>query len=189
MKNYKSKKIFKIINNSNKYLNLHEIKNKTGAGNGYKSNIEASEELSSYNATIHKSHKINEVINEHGTDLNLHEIKAKTGAGSGHKHVSTTLQETKSSSHNNYLTSHKSQKIYDVVTKIKGRANLHKIKAQTGAGSGYKHDINTNNINEHISEDNIHKSHVIHAIFHNNDRKLNLHEIKRKTGAGNGHKR
>ena len=26
MKNYKSKKIFKIINNSNKYLNLHEIK-------------------------------------------------------------------------------------------------------------------------------------------------------------------
>ena len=61
MKNYKSKKIFKIINNGNKYLNLHEIKNKTGAGNGYKSNIEASEELSSYNATIHKSHKINEV--------------------------------------------------------------------------------------------------------------------------------
>ena len=189
MKNYKSKKIFKIINNSNKYLNLHEIKRKTGAGNGYKSNIEASEELSSYNATIHKSHKINEVINEHGTDLNLHEIKAKTGAGSGHKHVSTTLQETKSSSHNNYLTSHKSQKIYDVVTKIEGRANLHKIKAQTGAGSGYKHDINTNTINEHISEDNIHKSHVIHAIFHNNDRKLNLHEIKRKTGAGNGYKR
>ena len=104
MKNYKSKKIFKIINNSNKYLNLHEIKRKTGAGNGYKSNIESSEELSSYNATIHKSHKINEVINEHGTNLNLHEIKAKTGAGSGHKHVSTTLQETKSSSHNNYLT-------------------------------------------------------------------------------------
>ena len=28
MKNYKSKKIFKIINNSNKYLNLHEIKTK-----------------------------------------------------------------------------------------------------------------------------------------------------------------
>lgn len=36
MKNYKSKKIFKITNNSNKYLNLHEIKRKTGAGNGHK---------------------------------------------------------------------------------------------------------------------------------------------------------
>ena len=98
------------------------------------------------------------------------------------------FQNSSRAKNNNYFHI-KVKKIYDVVTKIEGRANLHKIKAQTGAGSGYKHAINTNTINEDISEDNIHKSHVIHAIFHNNDRKLNLHEIKRKTGAGNGHKR
>lgn len=86
------------------------------------------------------------------------------------------------------MKNYKSKKIYEVVSKIEGKANLHKIKAKTGAGNGFKNYENINTTNEDISENKVHKSHVIHAIFHNNDRKLNLHEIKRKTGAGNGFK-
>ena len=77
-------------------------------------------------------------------------------------------------------------KIYDVVTRIEDKANVHHTKAKTGAGNGYKdHSTQTNNENAHQST---YKSHIIHAIFHNNDRKLNLHEIKTKTGAGSGYK-
>ena len=88
MKNYKSKKIFKIINNSNKYLNLHEIKNKTGAGNGYKNYIEVATSNNSYmtETVVHKSHIINSVLLNSNKKLNLHEIKAQTGAGNGHKY-------------------------------------------------------------------------------------------------------
>ncbi|WP_297993202.1 hypothetical protein [uncultured Clostridium sp.] len=87
MKKYKSHKIEEVIK-KNDDLNLHEIKAKTGAGNGYKNittNIEAGEEICDCKKP-HKSHKIKHVINKHDGNLNLHEIKAKTGAGSGYKH-------------------------------------------------------------------------------------------------------
>lgn len=90
MKKYKSEKIQEVITKSDENLNLHEIKARTGAGNGYKNHtkIEVGEEIGSYDKThkSHKSHKIKDIINEHDGNLNLHEIKAKTGAGSGHKH-------------------------------------------------------------------------------------------------------
>lgn len=88
MKKYKSHKIQEVIHENDEDLNLHEIKAKTGAGNGYKHNnpnLEIGEEISNYGKS-HKSHKIENVINEHDGNLNLHEIKAKTGAGSGYKH-------------------------------------------------------------------------------------------------------
>lgn len=90
MKKYKSEKIKEVIHRTDEDLNLHEIKARTGAGNGYKHHdydhdIELGEELGEFDKT-HKSHKIKEVINQHDGNLNLHEIKAKTGAGSGHKH-------------------------------------------------------------------------------------------------------
>ena len=171
---------------------MHEIKARTGAGNGYKHNTEAAAELGNYDNFTHKSHKIEQVIQESNEDLNLHEIKAKTGAGSGHKH-------TPSECTNTYINTNKIDKIYDVVTRIEGKANLHHIKAKTGAGNGYKHpNTQTDTANGYkynttqTSNENIHqathKSHIIHAIFHNNDRKLNLHEIKARTGAGSGYK-
>ena len=88
MKKYKSHKIQEVIHENDEDLNLHEIKAKTGAGNGYKhnnTNLEIGEEISNYGKS-NKSHKIENVINEHDGNLNLHEIKAKTGAGSGYKH-------------------------------------------------------------------------------------------------------
>ena len=84
---HKSKKISEVINKSDEDLNLHEIKAKTGAGNGLSSTNTTPSEMIDNNNPTHKSHKINEVFNEHGSDLNLHEIKAKTGAGSGHKYT------------------------------------------------------------------------------------------------------
>ena len=123
---HKSKKISEVINKSDEDLNLHEIKAKTGAGNGLSSTNTTPSEMIDNNNPTHKSHKINEVFNEHGSDLNLHEIKAKTGAGSGHKY--TTIP----SNDNVSKVQHKSHNIYDVVTKIEGKANIHKIKAQTG---------------------------------------------------------
>ena len=88
MKKYKSHKIEEVIKKNDDDLNLHEIKAKTGAGNGYKNittNLEAGEEICDCKKP-HKSHKIKHVINKHDGNLNLHEIKAKTGAGSGYKH-------------------------------------------------------------------------------------------------------
>ena len=88
MKKYKSHKIEEVIEQNDEDLNLHEIKAKTGAGNGYKhnnTNLEIAEKISNYENS-HKSHKIENIINENDGKLNLHEIKAKTGAGSGYKH-------------------------------------------------------------------------------------------------------
>ena len=143
----------------------------------------------------HKSEKIHQVVHENDRDLNLHEIKAKTGAGNGYKHHSNTNSQSYTS--NAFISDSKYDTIYKVVTDIEGKANLHKIKAQTGAGNGYAHNNSSksdanitaseNTATQHHS-DATHKSHVIHAIFHANDRKLNLHEIKRKTGAGSGYK-
>ena len=65
MKKYKSHKIQEVIHENDEDLNLHEIKAKTGAGNGYKhnnTNLEIGEEISNYGKS-HKSHKIENVIN------------------------------------------------------------------------------------------------------------------------------
>lgn len=85
----------------------------------------------------HKSKKIHEVINEYNNILNLHQIKAKTGAGNGYKYHSEVVAPdniciTKTSTH-------KSSKIYDLLVNSTKKLNLHEIKAQTGAGNGYKH--------------------------------------------------
>ena len=137
----------------------------------------------------HRSEKINNVLNEHNGDLNLHEIKAKTGAGSGHKYSKEATESTpviKTSD-----DSPKSEKIHEAVSETEGKVNLHKIKAQTGAGNGYKDHSKSavNNSNNTTSNESMtHKSHRIHALFHNSDRKFNLHEIKARTGAGSGYK-
>ncbi|SCJ89539.1 Uncharacterised protein [uncultured Clostridium sp.] len=89
MKNNKIKKIYEVINENGRGLNLHEIKAMTGVGNGYKhSNIVNIINNISNNITEtynHKSHKINELLNNSGRSLNLHQIKALTGAGSGYR--------------------------------------------------------------------------------------------------------
>mgnify|MGYP003296786346 CR=1 FL=1 len=194
MTNYKSDKIREVVHGSVDKPNLHEIKERTGAGNGFKNDIEAAEEVSSYDTNYtHKSSKIHEVVHENDRKLNLHEIKAKTGAGSGHKHTPTSCPKSESSINDVFVNTHKSHNIYNVVTSIEGKANLHKIKAQTGAGNGYKHPTpSSSNTSYEAScqntQDSTHKSHRIHAVFHAHDRKLNLHEIKAKTGAGSGHK-
>ncbi len=143
----------------------------------------------------HKSEKIQEVVHENDRNLNLHEIKVKTGAGSGYKHPDDTHEA--SPIKDTFVNTNKFHKIHQVVTNIEGKANLHKIKAQTGAGNGYitdedlKDDVNTptcdcSNPQGHYGD--THKSHKIYAVFHANDKRLNLHEIKQKTGAGSGYK-
>ena len=37
------------------------------------------------------------------------------------------------------MTKHKSEKIQEAMSNSEGKINLHTIKAQTGAGNGYKH--------------------------------------------------
>lgn len=88
MKKHKSNKIYEVINKYNNALNLHEIKAKTGAGNGYKNYIEVATSNNSYmtETVVHKSHIINSVLLNSNKKLNLHEIKAQTGAGNGYKY-------------------------------------------------------------------------------------------------------
>ena len=88
MKKYKSEKIKEVIHGTDEDLNLHEIKARTGAGNGYaaqntikSSDINNTCITNSYN---HKSKKINELLNTAGMKLNLYQIKAMTGAGNGY---------------------------------------------------------------------------------------------------------
>ena len=142
MKNHKSHKIKEALHESGEDLNLHEIKARTGAGNGYKhhthDNVETEKKISGSNV-IHKSHKITDVINEHDGNLNLHEIKAKTGAGSGHKHHHHNDNTVTQKDQNVFNKTYKSDKIKDVIEEHDGDLNLHEIKAKTGAGSGHKH--------------------------------------------------
>ncbi|MBQ5695838.1 MAG: hypothetical protein IIV48_04205 [Clostridium sp.] len=190
MKKFKSHKIKETINKSNEDLNLHEIKAKTGAGNGYKhsytKDIEVSDEISN-SSMFHKSHKIQDVIDEHDGDLNLHEIKAKTGAGNGYKHHTTDIEVADEL--NNSQPIHKSHKIQDVIDEHDGHLNLHQIKAKTGAGSGHKHHTTDIEVADELSNSQpIHKSHKIQDVIDEHDGHLNLHQIKTKTGAGSGHK-
>ena len=86
----------------------------------------------------YKSKKINEVINKYGRSLNLHEIKVRTGAGNGHKYSYISADSTVTNTTNNNNL-HKIEKIYTLLANIKGNVNLHKIKAQTGVGNGYRY--------------------------------------------------
>ncbi|MFC3904478.1 hypothetical protein [Clostridium disporicum] len=88
---------------------------------------------------MEKSRKINEVINKYGYTLNLHEIKAKTGAGNGYKHIDKVNMSTTINNDTDKTYTHKSHKINDLIINTSKKLNLHEIKAQTGAGSGYKH--------------------------------------------------
>lgn len=136
---HKSKKISEVINKSDEDLNLHEIKAKTGAGNGLSSTNTTPSEMIDNNNPTHKSHKINEVFNEHGSDLNLHEIKAKTGAGNGYKDHSKSAVNNSNNTTSNESMTHKSHRIHALFHNSDRKFNLHEIKAITGAGSGYKH--------------------------------------------------
>lgn len=138
-----------------------------------------------------KSEKINKVLNEENRDLNLHEIKAKTGAGNGYSNTNSLKKDKVNVSDDVFVHTSKYDKIHKVLAHIEGKANLHKIKSETGAGNGYAHkSISASSINNESNEfvTHAHKSHKIHAIFHEHDRKLNLHQIKAKTGAGSGYK-
>ena len=195
MAKHRSEKINNVLNEHNGDLNLHEIKAKTGAGSGHKYSKEATESTPIIKTSDDspKSEKIHEAVSETEGKVNLHKIKAQTGAGNGY---SNTNEPVKNPTINDALVNtNKFDKINKVVNNIEGKANLHKIKAQTGAGNGYvdSQDLNTK-LNtptcdsSNTSTANTHKSHKIHAVFHAHDRKLNLHEIKAKTGAGSGHK-
>ncbi len=63
------------------------------------------------------------------------------------------------------MKKHKSEKIEEVVQQHDRKLNLHEIKAQTGAGNGYKHPDDTNEalpINDTFVNTN--KFHKIHQV-------------------------
>ena len=135
-KSYNSKieKIHKVVNESDRKLNLHEIKAKTGAGSGHKhSNFD--DKISDIFVNRYKSHTIYDVVTSIEGKANLHKIKAATGAGNGY--IDNSKQTNLSSSDDDLL--HKSHKIHAIFHKNDRKLNLHEIKARTGAGSGYKH--------------------------------------------------
>ena len=85
------------------------------------------------------------------------------------------------------MKKYKSEKIEEVVQQHDRKLNLHEIKAQTGAGNGYKHPDDTKEtlpINDTFVNTN--KFHKIHKIVTNIEGKINLHKIKEQTGAGDG---
>lgn len=88
---------------------------------------------------MEKFKKINEVINKYGHTLNLHEIKAKTGVGNGYKYIDEVTTSKTINSNIPKAYTHKSHKINDLILNTSKKLNLHEIKAQTGAGSGYKY--------------------------------------------------
>lgn len=83
---HKSKLINEYLEKTDGKVNLHQIKEETGAGNGFKNaELNTSDDEEDIEDFTHKSEKIQHVINNTEGKINLHEIKAKTGAGNGHK--------------------------------------------------------------------------------------------------------
>lgn len=194
MAKHRSEKIYDVVHDNDRKLNLHEIKAQTGAGSGHKHdtptiNTKAVNDTYSNNS---KSDRIHEVVSGTQGKVNLHTIKAKTGAGNGYSNSNT------SSSSNPikdvFVANNKFDKIVQVFTNLEGKTNLHKIETQTGAGDGYVTEeylndkVNTPKCDCTSTNSGNYKSHKIHAVFHAHDRKLNLHEIKARTGAGSGYK-
>ncbi len=81
----KSRKINEVINKYGYTLNLHEIKAKTGAGNGHRHAIVNVDNDISNNSP--KLEKLYEIITNTKGSVNLHKIKAQTGVGNGYKHI------------------------------------------------------------------------------------------------------
>lgn len=89
-------KILQVVNNIEGKVNLHKIKEQTGAGNGYITDKDLKDDVNTptcdstkpqYNSSAtHKSHRIHAIFHASDRKLNLHQIKQKTGAGSGYKH-------------------------------------------------------------------------------------------------------
>ena len=199
MAKHKSEKIHDVVHDNDRKLNLHEIKAQTGAGSGHKHDaptqtINAKSVNNTYSNNS-KSDKIHEAVSSTEGKINLHTIKAQTGAGNGYSNSNTSPSSNPIK--DVFVGNKKFDKIAQVVTKLEGKANLHKIKAQTGAGDGY---VTEEDLNDEVNTPKCdfcstcgtnsgnHKSHKIHAVFHAYDRKLNLHEIKARTGAGSGYK-
>ena len=134
MRNNKIRKIYEVINENGRGLNLHEIKAMTGIGNGYNS---TTIDTIPVTTTNHKSEKIYDVVTNIKGKVNLHQIKAQTGAGNGHKHSNIVDIINNISNDIAEACSHKSHKINEVLNNSRN-LNLHEIKALTGAGSGYR---------------------------------------------------
>ncbi len=136
MNNNKIKKIYEVIKENGRTLNLHEIKAMTGIGNGYNhSDINTTAYTST---TSHKNEKIYDEVTNINSKANLHKIKAQTGAGNGYKH--NNLVNILNNINDNIAEAyyHKSHKINEVLNNATKNLNLHQIKALTGAGSGYR---------------------------------------------------
>lgn len=138
----KSRKINEVINKYGYTLNLHEIKAKTGAGNGHRNTIMSVTNNNNNNNISNSSPKLEKlydiIINTKGR-VNLHKIKAQTGVGNGYKHIDEVNTFTTINNDTTKTYTHKSHKINDLILNTTKKLNLHEIKAQTGAGSGYKH--------------------------------------------------
>ena len=135
----KSRKINEVINKYGYTLNLHEIKAKTGAGNGHRHTVMSvnnNDNISNNSPKLEKLYDI--IINTKGR-VNLHKIKAQTGVGNGYKHIDEVNTFTTINNDTTKTYTHKSHKINDLILNTTKKLNLHEIKAQTGAGSGYKH--------------------------------------------------
>ena len=135
----KSRKINEVINKYGYTLNLHEIKAKTGAGNGHRHTVMSvnnNDTISNNSPKLEKLYAI--IINTKGR-VNLHKIKAQTGVGNGYKHIDEVNTFTTINNDTTKTYTHKSHKINDLILNTTKKLNLHEIKAQTGAGSGYKH--------------------------------------------------
>ena len=136
MNNNKIKKIYEVMKENGRSLNLHEIKAMTGIGNGYNhSDINTT----TYESTAStKSAKTYDVVTNIEGKVNLHKIKSQTGAGNGYKHnnivnILNNINDNITETYN-----HKSHKINELLNNSSRSLNLHQIKALTGAGSGYR---------------------------------------------------
>lgn len=134
MDTHKSKKISEVMHKSDENLNLHQIKAKTGAGNGYKSTTIASNDNVSGNQ--HKGHNIYDVVTKIEGKANIHKVKA---AGNSYKYYSKNAVNNTNTTPSTDTFVHKSHRIHALFHNSDRKLNLHEIKARTGAGNGYKH--------------------------------------------------
>lgn len=136
----KMRKINEVINNYGYTLNLHEIKAKTGVGNGYR-HATMNANNNNISSSSQKLDKIYDIITNTKGRVNLHKIKAQTGIGNGHKYINQVNTSTAINTDTAKSYAHKSHKINDLILNATKKLNLHEIKAQTGAGSGYKYSF------------------------------------------------
>lgn len=85
------------------------------------------------------------------------------------------------------MKKHKSEKIHQVVHDNDRKLNLHEIKAETGAGNGFKSSGEQSKVPIQGTYEASSKSEKIQEAMSNSEGKINLHTIKAQTGAGNGY--